>query len=101
MTRKSGTVEREIGPAGKTSASPCSGAVAAVTLVAVMCCGCTFVIPNARTRTDLSLEDYFRAFIEEHENSMTETELAERLGMSRKALWERRQRLGMPRAGKR
>jgi DNA-binding NtrC family response regulator len=46
-------------------------------------------------------DEYFRAFIEEHENSMTETELAERLGMSRKALWERRQRLGMPRAGKR
>jgi DNA-binding NtrC family response regulator len=54
-----------------------------------------------RTRTDLSLEDYFRAFIEEHEARMTETELAERLGISRKALWERRQRLGMPRAGKR
>jgi DNA-binding NtrC family response regulator len=56
---------------------------------------------DARTRTDLSLEDYFRAFIEEHEAGMTETELAERLGISRKALWERRQRLGMPRAGKR
>jgi biotin operon repressor len=28
---------------------------------------------------------------------MTETELAERLGISRKALWERRQRLGIPR----
>jgi len=56
---------------------------------------------DGRTRTDLSLEDYFRAFIEEHEAGMTETELAERLGISRKALWERRQRLGMPRAGKR
>ncbi|MEE9603466.1 MAG: winged helix-turn-helix transcriptional regulator, partial [Thermoguttaceae bacterium] len=56
---------------------------------------------DARTRTDLSLEDYFRAFIEEHEAGTTETELAERLGISRKALWERRQRLGMPRTGKR
>ena len=28
---------------------------------------------------------------------MTETQLAERLGISRKALWERRQRLGIPR----
>jgi biotin operon repressor len=28
---------------------------------------------------------------------MTETQLAEGLGISRKALWERRQRLGMPR----
>ena len=56
---------------------------------------------DGRSRTDLSLEDYFRAFIEEHGARMTETELAERLGISRKALWERRQRLGMPRTGKR
>jgi DNA-binding NtrC family response regulator len=48
-------------------------------------------------RTDLSLEEYFKAFVEAHQGEMTETELAERLGISRKALWERRQRLGMPR----
>jgi DNA-binding NtrC family response regulator len=48
-------------------------------------------------RTDLSLEDYFKAFVEEHQNDMTETQLAERLGISRKALWERRQRLKIPR----
>jgi DNA-binding NtrC family response regulator len=48
-------------------------------------------------RTDLSLEDYFKAFLEEHQNDMTETQLAERLGISRKALWERRQRLNIPR----
>jgi DNA-binding NtrC family response regulator len=47
-------------------------------------------------RTDLSLEEYFKAFVEEHQRHMTETELAERLGISRKALWERRQRLGIP-----
>ena len=28
---------------------------------------------------------------------MTETELARKLGVSRKCLWERRQRLGIPR----
>jgi two-component system response regulator HydG len=28
---------------------------------------------------------------------MTETELARKLGISRKCLWERRQRLGIPR----
>jgi biotin operon repressor len=28
---------------------------------------------------------------------MSETELAKRLGISRKSLWERRQRLGIPR----
>jgi DNA-binding NtrC family response regulator len=48
-------------------------------------------------RTDLSLEEYFKAFVEAHQGDMTETELAERLGISRKALWERRQRLGIPR----
>jgi DNA-binding NtrC family response regulator len=48
-------------------------------------------------RTDLSLEEYFKAFVHEHQGEMTETQLAERLGISRKALWERRQRLGIPR----
>jgi len=33
----------------------------------------------------------------EHQGRLTETELARRLGLSRKALWERRQRLGIPR----
>ncbi|PWG63550.1 sigma-54-dependent transcriptional regulator [Spiribacter halobius] len=46
---------------------------------------------------DLSLEEYFREFVREHEASLTETELARRLGISRKALWEKRQRLGIPR----
>ncbi|GMQ76287.1 MAG: two-component system response regulator CbrB [Gammaproteobacteria bacterium] len=49
-------------------------------------------------RTHLSLEEYFKAFVEDHQSQMTETELAERLGISRKALWERRQRLGIPRS---
>ncbi len=46
---------------------------------------------------ELSLEDYFRRFVLEHQDSATETELARRLGISRKALWEKRQRLGIPR----
>ena len=50
-----------------------------------------------RGPTDLSLEEYFKAFVREHQGEMTETQLAERLGISRKALWERRQRLGIPR----
>jgi DNA-binding NtrC family response regulator len=49
---------------------------------------------------DLSLEDYFRQFVLEHQDHMTETELARRLGISRKALWERRQRFALPRARK-
>jgi len=44
-----------------------------------------------------SLNDYFRRFVRENENAMTETELARRLGISRKTLWERRQRLNIPR----
>lgn len=46
---------------------------------------------------DLSLEDYFHRFVIEHQDSMSETELAQKLGISRKCLWERRQRFGIPR----
>jgi DNA-binding NtrC family response regulator len=48
----------------------------------------------------LSLEEYFRHFVLEHQEHMTETELAKQLGISRKALWERRQRFGIPREKK-
>ena len=44
---------------------------------------------------DLSLEAYFRRFLLENQNNLTETELARRLGISRKTLWERRQRFGI------
>lgn len=54
--------------------------------------------PVTREATqDLSLEDYFQRFVIEHQDSMSETELARKLGVSRKCLWERRQRLGIPR----
>ena len=46
---------------------------------------------------DLSLEDYFQHFVLENQEKMSETELAQKLGVSRKCLWERRQRLGIPR----
>jgi DNA-binding NtrC family response regulator len=49
------------------------------------------------TLEELSLEDYFQRFVLEHQDSMSETELARKLGVSRKCLWERRQRLGIPR----
>ncbi|GHC34817.1 sigma-54-dependent transcriptional regulator [Aidingimonas halophila] len=51
-------------------------------------------IPND---DELSLEDYFQHFVLEHQDQMSETELAQKLGISRKCLWERRQRLGIPR----
>ncbi len=47
---------------------------------------------------DLSLEDYFQRFVLEHQDSMSETELAQKLGISRKCLWERRQRFSIPRS---
>jgi DNA-binding NtrC family response regulator len=46
---------------------------------------------------ELSLEDYFQRFVLEHQDSMNETKLAKKLGISRKCLWERRQRFGIPR----
>ena len=44
-----------------------------------------------------SLEAYFVSFVLQHQDHLTETELAEKLGISRKSLWERRQRLSIPR----
>ncbi len=52
---------------------------------------------KADPNEDLSLEDYFQRFVLEHQETMSETELARKLGVSRKCLWERRQRLGIPR----
>ena len=61
-----------------------------------------FVSKNlAEAGQELSLEDYFQHFVLEHQDSMTETELAKKLGISRKCLWERRQRHGIPRKRRR
>jgi len=46
---------------------------------------------------DLSLDEYFRRCVMNNQGSCNETELARLLGISRKALWERRQRMGLPR----
>ncbi|AKX58615.1 Fis family transcriptional regulator [Thiopseudomonas alkaliphila] len=46
---------------------------------------------------NLSLDDYFYQFVINNQQQMTETELAKQLGISRKCLWERRQRYGIPR----
>ena len=47
-----------------------------------------------------SLQDYFQRFVLENEDTMNETQLAKALGISRKSLWERRQRFGLPRKKK-
>ena len=48
---------------------------------------------------DLSLDAYFRYFVLSFQDQLTETELASKLGISRKALWERRQKMALPRSG--
>ena len=47
--------------------------------------------------TSGSLEDFFVRFVLANQDHYTETELAGQLGISRKSLWERRQRLNIPR----
>lgn len=42
-------------------------------------------------------EAEFLEFVLHHQEQLSETELAKRLGISRKTLWERRQRMGIPR----
>lgn len=51
-------------------------------------------------QADLSLDDYFHRFVLENQDEMSETELSRKLGVSRKCLWERRQKLGIPRRAK-
>lgn len=46
---------------------------------------------------DLSLDAYFRYFVLNFQDQLSETELASKLGISRKALWERRQKMELPR----
>ena len=53
--------------------------------------------PESGTQDGLTLEDYFQRFVLEHQDQMNETQLAQKLGISRKTLWERRQKLGIPR----
>ncbi|MDE0179446.1 MAG: sigma-54 dependent transcriptional regulator [Gammaproteobacteria bacterium] len=52
---------------------------------------------DAQRESSSSLEGYFLRFVLDNEDRLTETELAKALGISRKSLWERRQRLNVPR----
>ena len=56
---------------------------------------------GAAPTTSGSLESFFVRFVLDNQDQFTETELASRLGISRKSLWERRQRLNIPRRGTR
>jgi DNA-binding NtrC family response regulator len=52
---------------------------------------------SSEVMADLSLEDYFQQFVLDNQEHMSETVLASKLGISRKTLWERRNKLGIPR----
>lgn len=55
-----------------------------------------FGIASSEER-DLSLDEYFRYFVLRNQSALSETDLAARMGISRKALWERRQKMGLNR----
>ena len=48
------------------------------------------------SRPTMSLENYCQYFGLSHQEQISETELAKRLSISRKSLWKRRNRLGIP-----
>ena len=56
--------------------------------------------PKKQPQAVLSMDDYFQRFVMEHQDEMSETDLARKLGVSRKCLWERRQKLGIPKRPK-
>ncbi|MEZ5494454.1 MAG: sigma-54 dependent transcriptional regulator [Pseudomonadales bacterium] len=55
-------------------------------------------LPSVSAKTPVtSLEDYFVRFVLDNQDALSETQIAQRLGISRKNLWERRQKMGIPR----
>ena len=52
---------------------------------------------HVEAEANVSLEDYFLKFVLENQDHMTETDLAEKLGISRKSLWQKRHKLNIPR----
>jgi len=49
------------------------------------------------TKRELSIEEYTRSFILDHQHSCSEQELADKLGITRKTLWEKRKKWGLKR----
>ena len=47
------------------------------------------------TNKQLSIEDYFKEFIQKFQDEYTEKQLADMLGITRKSLWEKRKRFGI------
>jgi DNA-binding NtrC family response regulator len=53
-------------------------------------------LPLYELENRLSLDEYFVSFVKKYQPQYNETELAKMLGISRKNLWEKRQRLDIP-----
>ena len=81
---------RELGNAIERAAILCDGAVIEPAQLSMP----TAAVPPPPR---LSLDDYFREFVLRNQDRLTESELARQLGISRKTLWERRTRMGLPR----
>ncbi|HXH01926.1 MAG TPA: sigma-54 dependent transcriptional regulator [Candidatus Competibacteraceae bacterium] len=90
---------RELKNAIERAVILCEGAEIGSALLGIPEAGCPAAAPATAAAPDpqLSLDDYFRHFVLTHQDKLSETEIARRLGISRKALWERRQRMGIPR----
>ncbi|MCS7215360.1 MAG: sigma-54 dependent transcriptional regulator [Thermodesulfovibrio sp.] len=56
------------------------------------------LLEKAKEIPFLSIEDYTKEFILKYQSIYTEQELAEMLGITRKALWEKRKKWGIPRS---
>ena len=85
---------RELVNVVERAAALCAEPTIASDLLAI---GALRGLPAEGTATAGSLEDFFVSFVLENQDQFTETELASKLGISRKSLWERRQRLNIPR----
>lgn len=88
---------RELGNAIERAVILCSNGEITLDLLAI---DTTIALPSKQApaiQDHTTLEDYFVSFVTAHQDHLTETELAAKLGISRKSLWERRQRLNIPR----
>ena len=54
-------------------------------------------VENKMFQENVSLEDYFINYVLHNQQYMSETQLAKNLGISRKSLWERRNKLSLKR----
>ncbi len=87
---------RELANAVAQATALCDGAFIEADLLAIHAAK-DAATTDRQQATSGSLEDFFVRFVLANQDQFTETELASQLGISRKSLWERRQRLNIPR----